>query len=214
MSKEKIVQLRNEKGNTPKPYKGEGLIKAIVLGADSSTESNIDIEYAFNLDKNYSYFGDIMSNLVYIFTEKFYSEIGYKERVELKKSVRKQIYVQNLCDDYLEHETDYYPEDKWVEFVSKNGYIEKRKTELDDLFDESIPVLLTSEILLKALLNDDILNDVEESDEFLTYYRSREIIKKEDNKLNRVLIPFSRHKDFCMKFQTKYREIIKKEIMT
>lgn len=214
MSKEKIVQLRNENGNTPKAYKGEGLIKVIVLGSDPSTESNIDIEYAFNLDKNYSYFGDIMSNLVYIFTEKFYSEVGYKERVELKDSVRNQIYVQNLCDDYLEHETDNYLEDEWVKFVSNNGYIEKRKTELDDLFDENIPVLLTSEILLKALLNDDILNDVEESDEFLTYYRSREIIKKEDNKLNRVLIPFSRHKDYCMKFQTKYREVIKEQIMT
>lgn len=83
------------------------------------------------------------------------------------------------------------------------------KDELDEQFECSIPVLLTSELLYKVLLSKEIGR--KSAKEFYLCAQGATIpIPSEENQLNRPLIPFYRHLDY--KFNNgkweKYRQTI------
>jgi len=76
--------------------------------------------------------------------------------------------------------------------VAKEFWIQELNTELDSLFGKDIPVLLTSQLLLDVLLNDDLLENGKRParfDAMELYTRKKDFtISSEQNKLGRPLI--------------------------
>lgn len=158
----------------PKPYYQDlRKVKAIILGADPSTGGKIQFEYVFGIDsKDNRYFASIERNL---------AVIGL---------ARKDIYVQNMIQDYLIDETS---KNKDWEKIAES-WVPTLLKELD-AFDPNrkIPVLVTAERIFNFLMDSKI-------------YSAKEIYKGdiplsnfETNKLNRQLIPFYRHFYYSLK---------------
>lgn len=178
-------------------------LEVIVLGCDpSSTNQKIIFETVFDIGnpmyeddfRRNPYFRDIMLNLICIFEED--NPVNFDEVFETEKTYDR-IYVQNLCPDYLEKCTGYY-KSKWSKWIKNDssgaGYVRTLKTELDNLDpDRKLPVLLTSSYLLEALVD---RRKIKGRDlKFRSYYQGyRGFIDKEENDLERVLIPFSRNR--------------------
>jgi len=201
------------KNQEPKPrafYQDKENLKVIVLGCDPSTKDQEKIfEMVFDI-KNHKYdgdyrknpyFRDIMTNLIWILDNN-------PKGCDIDSAVARifnQIYVQNLCPDYLEHDTDFY-KNKWSDWIkddiSKAGYIKKLKTELDELDPQKrMPVLLTSSYLLDAVRDRNKIKG--KNRKFKTYYQcNRDFIGKEENDLGRVLIPFSRNRRASYQFDS------------
>lgn len=112
------------------------------------------------------------------------------------------VYVQNLVSDYLEEESSKNKE--WIRIAQR--YIPGLIKEFDKI-DPSrrIPVLLTSELLYKALLN-----DKEKKIPARDFYElSAEIPLPPDvNKLGRPLIPFYRHRAYSLGNYKGYSSLI------
>lgn len=175
----------------PKPYcHNIAKVKAIVLGADPSTEGKIKFEFVFGIkSKDKRYFGPIESNL---------GILGLTQD---------DIYVQNIIQDYLSEETSKNKEwekiaEDWVPVLLK---------ELDD-FDPNrkIPVLVTAEIVFNFLLNSRKYSTKE------IYKGEVPLSNFGNNKLHRPLIPFYRHYYYSLKKAewAKYAHEVPKQINT
>ncbi len=169
----------------PKPFcQNISKVKAIVLGADPSTDNNTKFEYVFGIDSDdRRYFASIERNL---------KTIGL---------MRSDVYVQNLIQDYLKSETSKNKEwesiaEKWVSVLIK---------ELDSFDPErKIPVLVTAEQIMKFLCFKSI---PKAKDIYSKTYEMSDFI---DNSLGRRLIPFYRHYNYSLdkvEFE-KYREAL------
>lgn len=160
----------------PKPYYEDlDKVKAILLGSNPmAVGENAGAEYVFDLtdfNKNRGdspIFGNIYKNL---------NAIG----LDLW-----DIYAQNLCKNYFINLSVH--DDKWVEIAKL--WAEVIKEELDVLFDENIPVLVTAPWILNPLVDD--------LKEGHFYYEKQKFIEADQNKLGRTLIPFFRQADFSL----------------
>lgn len=184
----------------PKPYcKNPDKVKAFVLGCDPTAFSkeerqkpvgqrkHIDFETVFNIDDDDGddrYFAGILSNL---------------KEIDLSLD---DVYVQNLVSDYQDEESSKNKD--WIR--NAQGYIPGLIEELARI-DPSVktPVLLTSELLYKALLNDG-MKKVPARD---FYEIKAEIpIPPGLNKLERPLIPFYRHRAYSLGNYKGYSSLI------
>ena len=152
----------------PKPFKGKGEIKAIVVGADPSTNDKIRFETVFDLggdDKRY--FAGIKKNL---------NAIGL---------TLDNVYVQNFCQNYFTL-TTYKQRKNWLR-ASGIWYYFLRE-ELDKKFELTIPILATSELILRRLL------EFEEKNARF-YYEHPDSVPVESSIVisGRNIFPFYRH---------------------
>lgn len=189
-------------------------LKLFILGCDPSTKQNKKFETVFNLRKadgqinlRNPYFFNIYCNLLHIF-----DDVSKNEETDIDKEIANSIYVQNLCKDYLEHETGYY-EENWENWInSETVYVDELKQELDKIDPQrKLPVLLTAELLISTLLDKDKNKQIL----FRTsnyYYNKCDLISHECNKLGRVLIPFSRSPRYDLSHFQKYCERIKRAL--
>lgn len=185
MTKFKVVNLYEpDTLKPPKPYCGIREIKAIVLGTDPTAfdkHANVkQINYVFDINGDERYFVGIKHNLNYLF---------YKEK-NFFDSIENYLFVQNLCPNYLEHQTSEYNNKSWINFMVENGYVEKLKIDIGKY--PNIPLFLTSSILLDVLCDHGIVKKPS------YYYENQIFIEPEDNKLNRLLIPLFRHRKYAL----------------
>jgi len=193
MSKE-IVKILLEKYpedvlpiyNLPKPYyKDIKSVKAILLGCDpTNIKYNIRFEYVFALERIHKEF------------ERFV--LGWDESLKAIDLSFETIYTQNLCRNYFKEETS--KNKIWCE--AAEFWIPYLIDELNQ-FDENIPVLMSSEMIYKALLID-LRKDYKEP-EYLYSNLQNIPIPPEKNKLNRPLIPFYRHRKYSINNYPEYR---------
>ncbi len=150
--------------------------KAFVLGADPTNFTNknktVKLRYAFGIGSGDNrYFDRILKNL---------------EQVGL---TIKDVYVQNLVQEYLEKETGKNP--KWVKHAKQ--WVDRTWIELDDLDPgKEIPVLVTARSIMLFLHHMDHIPLAQ------TIYSCYWDIPfpSETNKLNRPLIPFYRNLNY------------------
>ena len=121
-----------------KPYHGKSKTRAIILGADPThiiNDKPVIMEKVFGLEKEESpYWRSIQRNLD-----------------QLNFITIDNLYVQNVCQNYFKCETSKNKE--WLN-IAREYWIPFLKEELDGLFDPEVPVLLTTEFILKAVLKD------------------------------------------------------------
>lgn len=165
-------------------------LKAFVLGCDPSAFKNdkqLNFNVVFDIGGGKRYFAGILANLK-----------------ELNLTLD-DIYVQNLIPEYRIVESS--KDKNWVN--EAQNYIKARKQEFDSL-DPSfeVPVFLTSELLYKALLNDE---EIRRSPADLYDHPDRFIIFSSKNKLGRPLVPFYRHYAYSMKNKPAIARRIKEE---
>lgn len=173
-------------------------VKAIVLGTDPSYKLKKGrefsaLKYVFELDRyktetHNPYFDSILENL---------------KLVGLNLS---SVYVENVCRNYFTKVT--YENDIWKDAAEL--WIPHLKDVLDRRFpDKNIPVLLTTEIIYHALINDP---GSARTSRDLYKIDSAVPIRAEHNKLERNLIPFYRHYEHKLRRHTEYKERIRKII--
>ena len=176
----------------PKPYAdGKETIKAIVLGADPTHIVNGEpkwLEKVFQLNNPKTpYWRSIQYNID-----------------QLEGLTLEHLYVQNLCRNYFTQETS--KNKHWTE-IARNYWAPFLKQELDEKFDESVPVLMTTEFILHSLLKD-LTIKINASD----IYTNHILIKKEDNLLGRELIAFYRHHRYSLTNWSSYKIFIENQI--
>lgn len=175
----------------PKPYTDKiKNPKAILLGCDpTNLKYDIRFEYVFALERKHKEFNRFLS-----VWDKNLKSIGLSFNT---------IYTQNLCRNYFKQETS--KNKIWYEVAE--FWIPILKEELMQ-FDRNIPVLLSSEMIYKALLINK--NDYIKP---MNFYECKiDIpIPSELNKLERPLIPFYRHPKYLIirKIYAPYRQKIK-----
>jgi hypothetical protein len=172
----------------PKPFCGNGVIKAILLGMDPSTNHNIRFDTVFNLNGNDKrYFNSIEKNL---------DAIGLPLN---------NLYVQNFCQNYFT-KTTYEQKRNW--YHASGLWWRFLKEELDEKFTQEVPLLITSELLF------DRLTYITDNKKFSTCYENPETIPVESAPAisRRMLIPFSRHWKYNLNRPEcqPYREKLKK----
>ncbi|MBP7678804.1 MAG: hypothetical protein KA096_00100 [Bacteroidales bacterium] len=176
--------------NTPKPFFTDfKKVKAILLGADPSNKSaggkTVQLEYVFGIgDKDQRYFAGIERNL---------GAIGL---------TRNDIYAQNLIPEYQEAETG--KNKNWEATAEK--WVEPLKIELD-AFDpkRKIPVLVTAQVIFEVLTDKKLPAPKE-----IYCSRADGIVKPDENRLGRTLIPFYRHYSYALgnNEYKKYKEML------
>jgi len=163
-----LVKNIDEYTPFPKPYMGKNKIKAIVLGADPSTKTAIRFDNVFGLDGNDNrYFAGINKNL---------NAIGL---------TLDDVYVQNFCQNYFT-KTTYEQKENWWR-ASAIWYL-WLKYELNEKFDESVPLLVTSELILKRLKLGNKTKSIE-------YYKNPDLVPIQSDYLTsgRLVFPLYRH---------------------
>jgi hypothetical protein len=176
------LQLKYEVVNKlypfPKPFIGVEKIKAIVLGADPThiiNEKPKPLDMVFQLNNLKSpYWRSIQANINQI------------ENLTLSN-----LFVQNLCRNYFNKETSKNP--KWIE-IARYNWTPFLKKELDNKFDKSVPILMTTEFILNSVLIDE--NKRLKAKDI---YTNCITIPSEYNLLRRELIPFYRHYYYSLK---------------
>lgn len=176
----------------PKPYYEDlDSVKVIVLGSNPmEIKDSSEAAFVFNLStfkhglEGEKIFGNIYKNL---------------QAIGLDLS---HIYAENLCKNYLKNISVH--DEAWIRIASIWG--KHLKEELDQLFPKEIPVLITASWMLKAL--------GEEMRDGMYYYTENQFIEAEKNILDRVLIPFFRHKQYNLDKEMfdQYKEKIIKHI--
>ncbi len=168
----------------PKTYwnkaKDPKKVKAVYLGCDPTNKvKNIQFDYAFAHGSNNPGFKRFV--------------ILHTKQLEAIGLDWESVYTQNLCQNYFMEETS--KNKIWKEAAIK-VWIPVLKAELDNLFDSSISVLLTSQLLLDVLLNEDLLERNKRPTKYDAanfYKRETEIpVPANQNKLERPLIPLYR----------------------
>lgn len=153
----------------PKPYIGKGDIKAIVIGADPSTNNSLRFDTVFDLNgEDNRYFSGIKRNL---------QAIGLS---------LDNIFVQNFCQNYFT-KTSYDQKANWRR--ASGVWYQFIRDELDERYDRSIPLLITSELIMKRYIDQDII------EKNTYYYDNPEIVPIESNEIisGRKVFPFYRH---------------------
>ncbi|HPI86329.1 MAG TPA: hypothetical protein PLR01_08140 [Bacteroidales bacterium] len=164
--------------NSPKPFFTDlKNVKAILLGADPSNNSNkgraVQLQHVFGINgKDKRYFMGIEKNL---------AAIGLS---------RYNIYAQNLIQSYQPEETG--KNIHWQEVAAK--WVEILKKELDSIDPgRKIPVLVTAQIVIEFLSMEPLPSPKE-----IYLSQADGIVKPEENKLGRTLIPFYRHYSYAI----------------
>lgn len=193
LKKLKIVfpDLINTSYPFPSPYIGKGKIKAIVLGADPThiiDERPRILNTVFELDNTKSpYWRSIAKNI--------------KEIPNLSID---NLYVQNVCRNYFEYETNKNKE--WVN-IARDYWAPFLKAELDNKFGKEIPVLMTTEFILHSLLTNPT-KKLKAKD----IYSNKLIISPQVNILGRELIAFYRHYKYSLNNWKIYCKFISSKI--
>lgn len=168
----------------PMPYwnneKDVSKVKAIYLGCDpTNTVKNIQFEYAFahgTSDPGFKRFITQHENQL--------TSIGLNWDL---------VYTQNLCQNYFTSET---AKNKIWKQAAQAIWIDELNNELNKLFVIDIPVLLTSQLLLDVLLNDNLLEMGKRPARYdaMKFYTGETNIPipSGQNKLRRPLIPVYR----------------------
>lgn len=160
----------------PAPYRGNKTIKAIMLGTDPgnlSTGSTIRIPIVFGLSNPDSpYFRAIQGNI---------DQLNYLDIDNL--------YIQNVCRSYFNCDT---LKNRHWKAIARDLWLPHLKKELDFLFNPDIPVLLTAEIILEAILVDKPKPKAED------IYRNTIIFGNDQNYLNRTVLAFYRHSRYSL----------------
>jgi hypothetical protein len=174
----------------PEPYKGSGEIKAIILGADPTRivkDQPLPFNMVFELDNDKSpYFRSIRKN------------IDLLDGLSMEN-----IYAQNLCRNYFNKETS--ANKAWVDIARNywSGFLAK---ELDSMFTPSVPVLITTEFILKACI---IKGKVIKANNI---YSQCLCIAAEDNLFGREMIAFYRHYNYSIDRWPEYRKFVSGKI--
>ena len=129
--------------NLPAAYRGKGPIKAILLGADPTNNGTKDnkglkeLKTVFGLGEYTEFFSPQKSNLSHIGLDK------------------ENLYIQNVCRNYFKEETS--KNKYWGEIAQV--WLPYLKEELDK-FDaaKKLPVLSTSEVIMKVLVEEKVAN--------------------------------------------------------
>ncbi len=160
----------------PKAYRGSGAIKAIILGADPTRIVNGQpqpFDMVFELDNEKSpYFRSIRKNIDLI------------EGLSMG-----EVYVQNLCRNYFTQETS--KNKSWVD-IARGYWADFLAEELNNMFEPSVPVLITTEFILKACLTKG------KAEKASNLYEGCLTIPGKDNLLGREMIPFYRHYKYSL----------------
>lgn len=169
--------------NSPKPYHNSAnRIKAFVLGCDPTAFKNgkrLEFEYVFGIKKDKRYFAGINANLNLLGLDQEY------------------VYIQNLVTEPQDEETG--KNKKWKGEAVKQ--IKLRREEFDHLDpSRKLPVFLTSDLLYKVLLNDNVKRKTPSE----IYTATEMVIPAEQNKLVRPLVAFYRHYTYSMKNKPEY----------
>lgn len=178
----------------PPAWHGKGPIKAIILGADPTHiveegKPPVEMKTVFNLTYPKSpYWRGIRRNL---------EQLGLGED---------DIYVQNVCRNYFSEETS--RNKLWIE-IARNFWLPFLKQELDETFPESIPVLMTTEFILKAALNEGI-----KAPRASDIYEGCMSIRPQDNLLGRELVGFYRHPVYAVKLWPAYMKYLAERLKT
>lgn len=156
----------------PEAHEGRGEIKAIILGADPTHivgNCPVRMEKVFGLEKaeDSPYWRGINKNL---------QQIGL---------TLDNVYVQNVCRNYFDRETS--KNEKWEE-IATNYWIPLLKEELDRRFEIKVPILMTTQFILWAALEND-----RKKFKAKDLYCGHKCIPGEDNKFKRSLYAIYRH---------------------
>lgn len=171
--------------NWPEPYWEQGPIRAIVLGTDPGTQYNARFKYVFGLEnpgpKN-----------------KFFMAV--KHNLDILGLKLGKIYAQNLCRNYFN--CDSSKNKHWHKVAAE--WVPYLRQELDSLFLSEIPVLATSELIVKVLAP-----DFHKQMRCENYYRSCIIIEPGQNLLGRKLIPLFRHHRYQLENWDQYAAVVR-----
>jgi hypothetical protein len=169
-------------------YFSKSRIKAIVLGADPTNQSDhgtmVELHYAFGIGQDPRYFQSILDNL------------------NLLELHLEDLYIDNLLSDYQEKETG-----KNKQFIEKaREHCTEFITKLNKMVpDKKVPVFITSHDIYKALLKDG--EKVWQAKDL--YELKTEIpVPADSNRLGKPLIPLFRHIEYMLKDWTNYRNHI------
>lgn len=162
----------------PDPFLKKGDVKAVVLGADPTNIIEGEpkrLKKVFQLDNPKSpYWRSIQANL------------DKMEGVTLDN-----LYVQNLCRNYFNKETTQNPH--WLK-IARSYWAPFLKRELDNNYNKNVPVLMTTEFILHA-----VLIDPKRKLKAKDIYTNCITIAPEENILGRELIAFYRHFYYSLK---------------
>ena len=170
----------------PKTYRGSEEIKAIILGADPTrivAGRPQPMVTVFEIHKEDSpYFRSIRKN------------IDLVDGLSMDN-----VYVQNFCRNYFSAETS--KNSNWAD-IARSYWGEFLAEELNNMFDPRVPVLATTEFILKAILNNG------KADNASNIYRNCVTIPGTDNLLGREIIPFYRHYQYSLEKWDGYRKYL------
>jgi hypothetical protein len=170
----------------PEAYIGNGEIKAIILGADPTRIVNDKpqpFKMVFELDNPKSpYFRSVQKN------------IDLVDGLSMEN-----VYVQNLCRNYFIKETSGNKD--WVD-IARKYWSSLLAQELDRMFASSVPVLMTTEFILKACLKNGLVPKASH------IYTQCICIAREDNLLGREMVALFRHHKYSLVKWHDYREFI------
>jgi hypothetical protein len=105
------------------------------------------------------------------------------------------IFVQNVCRNFFTKETS--KNSKWLE-IARELWIPLLRDELNSMFTDTVPILMTTEFILKAALI-----STKEQIDAISLYSECKFIPKEQNLFNRELLGFYRHPNYSL---TKWKE--------
>jgi hypothetical protein len=165
-------------------------IRAILLGCDPSNRHCQNLPYVFGINPSHKIFNGLVESL--------------RKNLRAVNLDLENVYSQNLCRNYFRDETS--KNKKWKTVAEM--WIPVLKEELDEKFSKDIPVLLTSEVLYKVLLNGNIVRRKAKTFYFVNKKEIIIPIPSEDNKLYHPLIPFYRHYAYQLQKRTEYKEKI------
>jgi len=159
----------------PEPYCPGGIsnVKAIYLGCDPSSKHSTNLPFVFAHESGLKIFNAFIN--------------AHTEQLSQIRLSWNKVYAQNLCRNYFADETG---KNRIWEKVAVEFWVEILREELSQ-FDPKIPILLTSQSLLKVLGTGGY-----ENIQAPELYECRKPIPipAAHNKLNRDLIPLYRGK--------------------
>jgi hypothetical protein len=176
--KSKYPDLIDTSHELPAPYIGTGKIKAVILGADPThivNDKPRKISKVFDLDDEKSpYWRGIKKNLD-----------------EIRGLSVENIHVENLCRNYFTCETSKNKD--WIE-IARKYWAPFLRDELDNMYSKDVPVLITTQFILFA-----ILNQGQRKMNAETIYKSLKVFAPSENLLNRGVFAFYRHWKYSLK---------------